>query len=114
MKLNNIIKEIDFDQNKKINYTEFIVATIDVRKTLTDAKIKALFSTFDIENSGYITPENLREVFARIDKPISQKDLDHILAKHDTEEDGSISYDEFKNMLLNQEKDLVKAVFSHD
>jgi hypothetical protein len=30
--------------NKKINYTEFMVATLDVKQFLDDSKIQAIFS----------------------------------------------------------------------
>ena len=39
-----IIDEVDYFGNKKINYTEFLVATLDVKSFLDDSKLKALFS----------------------------------------------------------------------
>ena len=35
---------LDYFGNKKINYTEFLVATLDVRAFLDDSKLEALFS----------------------------------------------------------------------
>ena len=43
-KINEIIDEVDYFGNKKINYTEFLVATLDVKAFLDDAKLQALFS----------------------------------------------------------------------
>jgi Ca2+-binding EF-hand superfamily protein len=51
-KIDEIIEEVDYFGNQKINYTEFLVATIDVKHFLDDGKLKALFSQFDTDNSG--------------------------------------------------------------
>lgn len=39
----NIIKEVDYQGNKTINYTEFLAATISVKKILTEEKLLAIF-----------------------------------------------------------------------
>jgi len=39
-----IIDEVDYFGNKKINYTEFLVATLDVKSFLDDNKLQAIFS----------------------------------------------------------------------
>ena len=54
-----MIKEIDYFGNKKINYSEFLVATLDIKAFLDDNKLRALFMTFDTDNSGTITRENI-------------------------------------------------------
>ena len=41
--IKNIIDEIDYYGNKKINYSEFIAATVSVKTILTDEKLLALF-----------------------------------------------------------------------
>lgn len=38
-----IIAEVDYAGNKKINYTEFIAATIDVQLVLTEDRLNQLF-----------------------------------------------------------------------
>lgn len=39
-----IISEVDYFGNGKINYTEFLVATLDVKAFLDDNKLQAVFS----------------------------------------------------------------------
>lgn len=41
--LEKIINEIDYHGNKKINYSEFLAATVSVKKILTDEKLLAIF-----------------------------------------------------------------------
>ena len=40
-KVDEIIDEVDYFGNQKINYTEFLVATIDVKNFLDDGKLQA-------------------------------------------------------------------------
>ena len=39
-----MITEVDYHGNGKINYSEFLSATIDVRTFLTKHKLRAIFS----------------------------------------------------------------------
>jgi len=41
--LKHIIDELDYNGNHKINYTEFLAATISVHKFLSHQKLEALF-----------------------------------------------------------------------
>lgn len=42
--IKNIINELDFAENKRINYSEFIAATINVKEYLTDDRLMAIFN----------------------------------------------------------------------
>jgi EF-hand domain pair len=56
----------------------------------------ALFNYFDTDGSGFLTPDNLREAFAKTGKTLTDAQLYLILEKH--EKNGAISLDEFKRM----------------
>lgn len=53
--IQSIVNELDFADNKKINYSEFIAATINAAEFLTEDKLEAIFKSFDIDNTGEIT-----------------------------------------------------------
>jgi len=53
--LQRIIKEIDYADNHKINYTEFLAATIHVQNFLTKERLEAIFKQFDIDETKNIT-----------------------------------------------------------
>ena len=57
--IQEMIAEVDYHGNGKINYSEFLSATIDVRTFLTKQKMQAIFQQFDTDNSGKITAENI-------------------------------------------------------
>lgn len=53
--IHDIVKEIDYMDNQKINYSEFLAATINTAEFLTDQKLHAIFKTFDFDGTGEIT-----------------------------------------------------------
>lgn len=99
--INDIIKELDFAENKRINYSEFIAATINVTEYLSDERLAAIFNQFDIDNSGKITKENLRQAFSKYGREITDKDIEDILSKHDIAGDKAISLEEFKILITS-------------
>lgn len=68
--IDKIIGEIDYRGNKRINYSEFIAATFQTKRILNDSKLRILFREFDVDNSGYITKENMVQAFDKFDKKI--------------------------------------------
>ena len=93
--IQKIIAEIDYVGNGKINYTEFLAATLTI--TLTDTLLLRLFKKFDVDNTGYISKENLIDAFRRLGHTnISMDEVTEMIAKHDIAKDGQVSFDEFK------------------
>jgi Ca2+-binding EF-hand superfamily protein len=90
------MKNLDYAGNGKINYSEFLVATIEIKKVLTFDRLWALFQYFDTDNSGYITPANLKEAFAKTGKTLTSEEIKNILENHDIEKNGVISFEEFR------------------
>jgi len=62
----DIIAEVDYFGNGKINYTEFLVATLDVKSFLDDNKLQAVFNQFDTDGSGVITKDNIIAAMEKI------------------------------------------------
>lgn len=86
-----IIDEVDYMGNKKINYTEFLVATMDVQNFLDEQKFNALFQQFDTDGSGNITAENIVSAMQKLGHEITQEELENIMDQHDLAKDGVIS-----------------------
>ena len=69
---------------------------------LTQEKLVQLFKHFDIDDSDYITPENLKEAFAQAGKQLTDQDIKAILQEHDIVGDGRLNFDEFKQIFFDQ------------
>ena len=63
--IENMFSRFDFNKNGEINYSEFMAATVDKKKALTKANLQFAFHYFDTDNEGYITKDDLKEVFRR-------------------------------------------------
>ena len=51
----DLIKELDYNGDGSINYTEFLAATVDYEKLITEDKLRSVFSVFDTESKGVIS-----------------------------------------------------------
>lgn len=71
---------------------------------LTYDRLWALFKYFDTDSSGYITPANIKEAFAKTGKKITDEDVKHILQSHDIEKNGILSFDEFRLILVSSDQ----------
>jgi Ca2+-binding EF-hand superfamily protein len=100
--LSKIINELDYAQNQKINYSEFLAATISIQSFLTHDRLEALFKQFDIDETKSITRQNIKDSFTKLGKVITDADIDTIMGQHDSSKDDAISFDEFKQMMLQQ------------
>ena len=54
--IKKIIQNVNYSGNGKINYSEFIAATVNINDVLNYNKLYALFKYFDIDDTGIITP----------------------------------------------------------
>ena len=84
--------------NGKINYTEFLAATL--RDELTEEELLRLFNKFDVDNTGYISQENLIESFRRLGRTnISSEEVAEIIKIYGIGRSGQVSFDEFKKIV---------------
>ena len=73
--IKDIISELDYDKNEKVNYSEFLAATINASAFLSEEKLAAIFKTFDVDNSGQITAENIQDAFSKFGKEVTDDEV---------------------------------------
>jgi calcium-dependent protein kinase len=97
--LEEIIKKIDQDNNEYIEYEEFIRATVNLDTLLTEENLKLAFGAFDKDNSGVLDAEEIKIALGLMDS--DENDIiKEIINEIDQNGDGSISFEEFKNMMV--------------
>lgn len=87
--VDKMMKNVDIDGNGVIEYTEFVMATMNEKNLVSQEKLQAAFRMFDKDNSGTISPEEIREVLG-FDSTISSDALDEIIREVDENGDGVI------------------------
>lgn len=101
--INEMISQMDYHNNNKINYSEFLAATIDVQQFLTDSRLCAIFNQFDTDSSGKITAENIVFAMQKLGKQISQEEVDEMINSHDQTGDRMLNFAEFKNIFFPED-----------
>lgn len=56
---------------------------MDVAQFLTDEKLEAIFNSFDVDGSGKITPQNIKDAFSKFGREIPDEEITNIMKKHD-------------------------------
>jgi len=98
--VDKIFKNIDSDNNGYIEYEEFVRASIDKGKLLTDSILRYTFDYFDKDKSGEITVDELKQVFCMDqNNNISDDLINEMVNQVDLDGNKVITYEEFKDML---------------
>lgn len=96
--VDRIMAIADTDKSGAIDYSEWVVATINKEQLLSDEKLKQAFDLFDRDGGGSISSSEIKEVLG-IGKKFDDKIWNEIIGEVDIDGDGEISYDEFKQMM---------------
>jgi calcium-dependent protein kinase len=98
--VNHILSNLDFDNNNAINFTEFLVANLDYKKSLTLNELGTIFKEIDSNQDGFLSVKELEEFFAN-GLPDSQEVSQLILSELDRNHDGKVSFQEFESAMKN-------------
>lgn len=94
-----MFNKVDADGSGEIEYSEFVVATLNEKNLLSNNKLQTAFKMFDKDGGGTISIDEIKEVLSfgqKLDEDVVQQ----IIKQVDENGDGEISYDEFAQMML--------------
>ena len=98
--IEKMFEAVDIDNSGYIDYSEFVVATMNEKNLFSEKKLKAAFKMFDKDDSGFISKDEVKESLQKIQK-FSEEELNEIINQVDENGDGEISFDEFKVIMTN-------------
>ncbi|CAD8079716.1 unnamed protein product [Paramecium primaurelia] len=93
--VNRIFQQVDKNNSGSIDYTEFVIATIDRQQLLSKQRLQMTFRMFDKDKSGLISVDELKEIFSGISEDMWKQ----VVQEFDSNSDGQISLDEFFSMM---------------
>ena len=94
--VSEMFEELDYQGNGKINYSEFLMATMDTNTFFRDTKLRCVFSMFDLKSNNKITPEEMKFAFEKLGQQVPISEIREMVAQHDVGKDGYITFPEFK------------------
>jgi calcium-dependent protein kinase len=95
--IREFIEKVDLDRNDKINYSEFLAATIDWEKEMSRRRLVKAFKALDSDHSGKISKDELMAAFGG--SHLSSSHFEEMIAEADTNNDGEIDLEEFCNLM---------------
>eukprot|EP00347_Sterkiella_histriomuscorum_P023324 403335085 len=91
-----LIKDkLDSNSNGRIDYSEFLDLTVEHKKLLSRFNLEITFNNLDVDNSGFLTIDELKKTFEAAGNKKSQQFWDQFMAGVDKNGDGEIHLEEF-------------------
>lgn len=102
--VDDTFSRLDLDNTGRITYTEFCAAGIGEGSYTQEQVLWAAFKTFDVDDNGKITAENMQQVLSRADvNQVWSEDVCEDVARQVMErfgsEDGSINFEEWLSLM---------------
>lgn len=96
--VNRIMAIADSDGSGEIDYSEWLMASVDKKKLLSKENLEIAFNLFDKDKGGSISADEVKQMFG-IGKHIDENVWDDIVKEVDANGDGEVSFEEFKLMM---------------
>ena len=95
-----IISNADQMGNGSIDYSDFLAATLSARINVREEDLWEVFSHFDMDNTDFISPENLSNVMKQAGKEVTSEEIDDMIQEVARNKDGNIRFDDFVALML--------------
>jgi len=96
--VDRIFKTIDVNGTGAIDFTEFLLATVNHKKLLSQERMTQVFKMFDKDGSGTISRDEVKEFFS-MSQEGNESFVMELIEEVDKNGDGEISFNEFKDMM---------------
>ncbi|CAB9496379.1 MAP kinase-activated protein kinase 2 (Fragment) [Seminavis robusta] len=101
-----LFDQCDLSGSNFLDYSEFVVASMNASELLDDKKLRAAFDHYDPDHTGYITAKSLMESMSNV---ADERVADKIIRQVDCGNDGLISFEDFKNIMTQNNEPTERA-----
>ena len=89
-----VLRALDPDMDQKIQYTDWLAATLKPAQITSEKSVEELFNFFDLRGTGQISLDDLSQV-------LGQEMACHVAMQAQANEEGVISKSSFRKFILN-------------
>jgi len=93
------MRNVDADQNGHIDYSEFVMATLNKKNLMSSERLETAFKIFDKDNNGFIDITEIKAVLGKNNNQITDQVWNDLISEVDLNGDGEISFKEFQKMM---------------
>ena len=101
--LQDLMNDVNINENGEIDVNSFldIIAKCQEEND-TEEELQEVFKIFDKNNTKLITPQNVMDVFSKIDESIKFEEILQMFKECDLDNDSYLNYQEFSRMIKNK------------
>jgi calcium-dependent protein kinase len=100
--MQKIINSVNYLGYGKLNYTAFLMATLNKKLIIDEEKLYEAFKHFDINNKGFITAGDLRIVLQKSGSLVDEEHVERMLMEVGLHDKNGLDYEDFKRLILTQ------------
>ena len=94
--IRQVIESVDINHTKKIDYTEFLIMSNKLDRSLSKKKMEEVFGYFDVDKDNFIDANDLKNTFG---EKMTNARYQAMIDEFDKNGDRKISLEEFIEML---------------
>lgn len=96
--LRAIIEKVDADNNGKINYTEFLMVSMNQEQLLSNDRLEAAFKMFDKNGDNEVSVDEIKSMLESV-KTVDEKMILRAMNEVDRKGKTALKFQEFKIMM---------------
>lgn len=97
--ISDIIKNNAYLGEGKINYSDFLIATLDRKKLLNEEVLWQAFKYFDVDNDGIINFEDIKLAFHKAGNEFTENEIDSLMLNGKLEDFENADFEKFKEIM---------------
>ncbi|KAK8489010.1 hypothetical protein V6N12_073115 [Hibiscus sabdariffa] len=105
-----LLANMDSNGNGAVEFDELanaIMPHMDEEIMVNQEQLKEVFTLFDRDGNGYITPAELAGCMAKMGQPLTYRELTEMIEEADANGDGVISFNEFSAVMAKSAFDIL-------
>jgi calmodulin len=102
--IQEMIELVDENQDGVVDFDEFItLMRLRMGDSGEDAEqnLRDVFDIFDADGSGFIDRKEMGSLMKKLAQSLSEEEITAVMEEVDIDGDGEVSFEEFKNLMIN-------------